>query len=418
MTSVQTPAQDGAPTGPSVLKPATEAQAHEVLRWAVAEEQPVELVGGGTKRAIGRPVQAAHRLDFSGLRGISLYEPEELVLSAAAGTPLAEIEATLAARRQQLAFEPADPGPLFGRPAGTQTLGGVVSANLSGPRRIKAGAARDHVLGCRAVSGHGELFKAGGRVVKNVTGYDLPKLFTGAWGTLVALTEVTLKVLPAPEHERTLLLLGLDDAAAIQALSSALCSPHEVAGAAHLPAAMAAGIPGAAEQGAAVTAIRLEGFAPSVAYRAGLLEKALGGKAATAALEGGASAAFWRAVRDVAPFVARPERAVWRISVAPRRGPAVLGELAARLGAEGYYDWGGGLIWLGTDPAGDAGAAAVRAAVGGEGHATLLRAPEAVRTAVPVFHPQAPALAALSARVKQTYDPRDILNPGRMTAGI
>jgi glycolate oxidase FAD binding subunit len=411
-----------------VMRPGTPEQALDAIRWALSEEEPLEIVGGGTKRGIGRPVQASRTLDLSGLSGVSLYEPAELVLTAAAGTPLAEVEAMLDEQRQQLAFEPADLGPLLGAPAGRQTLGGVVSANLSGPRRIKAGAARDHVLGCRAVSGFGEAFKAGGRVVKNVTGYDLPKLFTGAWGTLVALTEVTLKVLPAPEHERTLLLLGLDDAAAVAALSLALGSPYEVAGAAHLPAGIAAAssIQEVAGAGASVAAIRLEGFAPSVAYRAGRLaaELAAATGAPAAAVEGEASRALWREIRDVRPFAAAPDLAVWKLSVAPTEGPRVVAELSRRLGARAFYDWGGGLVWIGLDPAAggtDAGAAAVRAALGGTdaagGHATLIRAPEAVRASVPVFQPQPAPLAALSARVKDTYDPKRILNPGRLQPG-
>ena len=216
------------------LKPADAAQALEAVRWAISEEAPLELVGHGTKRALGRPFQATHTLDMSDLTGVKLYEPEELVLSAQAGTPLAELEALLAENRQQFAFEPPDFGPLLGGEAGKQTIGGVVSCNLAGPRRVKAGAARDHFLGCKAVSGRGEAFKAGGRVVKNVTGYDLPKLLAGSYGTLALLTEVTLKVLPAPEDTRTVLIRGLDDATAIRVMALALQSPYEVAAAAQV----------------------------------------------------------------------------------------------------------------------------------------------------------------------------------------
>ena len=168
--------------------------------------------GHGSKRAIGRPAQTDLTLDLSALSGITLYEPEELVLSAKAATPLAEIEALVAAKGQQLAFEPMDYATLLGGVAGRGTIGGALAANLSGPRRIKAGAARDHFLGFSAVSGRGETFKSGGRVVKNVTGYDLCKLIAGSWGTLAAMTEVTIKVLPAAETEETLLIRGLEPA--------------------------------------------------------------------------------------------------------------------------------------------------------------------------------------------------------------
>ncbi|HEV7371509.1 glycolate oxidase subunit GlcE [Arenibaculum sp.] len=404
------------------LEPRDAGEVLDALRWAVAEEQPLELVGNGTKRGLGRPFQATHTLDLSALSGIVSYEPEELVLTVRAGTPLAEVEALLADRRQQLAFEPADWGPLFGAEPGRQTVGGAIACNLSGPRRIKAGAARDHLLGFEAVSGRAERYKAGGRVVKNVTGYDLCKLLAGSHGTISALTEVTVKVLPAPERTRTVLLLGLDDAAGVAALTRALQGSFEAAGAAHLPAPVAAasGVPAVAAAGAAVTAVRIEGFGPSVDYRAGRLVAELGGLAPAVELDDEASAAFWREVRDAAAFTRRPERIVWRLSVPPSQGPRVAAEIAARLDAEWFYDWGGGLLWVALAAAGeDAGAGAVRGAAGpNDGHATLLRAPETLRASVAVFHPQPAALAALSARVKAGFDPKRILNPGRMWAGV
>src|SRR5882672_431555 len=224
----------------AALKPTTPAEVVDAVAQAVADEAPLEIVGQGSKRGLGRPVQAARQLDLSGLSGITLYEPNELVLTCGAGTPLMEIEAALKQSNQQLAFEPADLAPLYGGAPGGGTIGGALSCNLSGPRRLKAGAARDHFLGFKAVSGRGEAFQAGGRVVKNVTGYDLCKLLAGAHGTLAALTEVTIKVLPASEKSRTVLIYGLDDGSAILALGRAVNSPHEVSGAAHLPAAIAA----------------------------------------------------------------------------------------------------------------------------------------------------------------------------------
>jgi glycolate oxidase FAD binding subunit len=386
------------------LKPETDDQVLEIVRWALAGAVPLELVGRGSKRGFGRPVQAAHELDLSGLAGIEVYEPEELVLTARPGTPMAEIEAALAASGQALAFEPPDLGPLYGGPAGAGTLGGAVGCNLSGPRRLKAGAARDHVLGIEAVSGRGQAFRSGGRVVKNVTGYDLPKLLTGAFGTLAAMTRITVKVLPAPETVRTLAIAGLDDAAGVAVLTRALTSPYEVSGAAHLPA----GILG----DAARSLVRIEGFGPSVDSRVAALSQLLGDAGPIAVLDPGESVDLWRRIRDVAPF-AGDDRAVWRVSVAPNAGPRVA--VAAGGGAH-YFDWGGGLVWIAVPPDGDAGAAAIRAAVAaaGGGHATLIRAPAGLRAALPVFEPQPPALEALGRRVREAFDPKGILSPGRM----
>src|SRR5229473_6702237 len=226
-----------------LFKPRDQKDVAAAIEWALAGGKTLEIVGGGSKREIGRAAQWDLTLDLSGLSGVTLYEPEELVLSAKAGTPLAEIEQLVASRGQELAFEPMDYGPVLGRSMGQGTLGGALATNLSGPRRIKAGAARDHFLGVSAVSGRAEVFKSGGRVVKNVTGYDLCKLVAGSWGTLAAMTEVTIKVLPRPETEQTLLVRGLDPARAIEAMTSAMGSSCDVSGAAHLPADIADRIP-------------------------------------------------------------------------------------------------------------------------------------------------------------------------------
>ncbi len=400
--------------------PANAAETRDVVAWAMAEEQPLELVGGGSKRPLGRPLQVAHVLDLSRLSGILDYEPAELVLTAHAATPLEEIEATLAASGQRLAFEPPDWRRLLGTENRRQTIGGVLACNLAGPRRIVAGAARDHFLGFQGVNGRGELFKAGGRVVKNVTGYDLCKLLAGSHGTLAALTEISVKVLPRPDVTRTLLLCGLDDDAAIRAMAAALNSPHEVSGAAHLPAATTprSGVPEIVALGRAATALRLEGPEPSVAYRLNALRQEFS-ETSVETLADAPSQALWREVGDATPLCS-PEFAVWRVSVAPASGALVAAAVAARIECVAFYDWGGGLLWLAVAGQGDCGAAAVRAAVAGQGggHATLLRAPETARAAQPVFETLAAPLAALSARVKASFDPRGVLNPGRIHAGL
>src|SRR3954463_5447939 len=318
--------------------PASLEELREAVATALAAEEPVEVIAGGSKRGLGPPVPTAHTLDLSLLSGIREYAASELVLTAGAGTPIDEIERALTEAGQMLAFEPPDWRGLLGSEAAEPTLGGVLACNLSGPRRIKAGAARDHFLGFRAVSGRGESFKAGGKVVKNVTGYDLCKLMAGSYGTLAALEEVTVKVLPRPEAVATVLFSGVAPGPAVRLMGAALGSPHEVSGASYLPA----GTVGLRE---GRVALRVEGPAPSViARRDSLLAEHRG--AGTAELLGDAeSSALWRAIGEGAPLLEAGEHAVWRLSVAPARG-AELGEALARaLGAKFLLDWGGGLVW-------------------------------------------------------------------------
>jgi glycolate oxidase FAD binding subunit len=395
----------------------------ELAALVAGRNAPLELLGHGSKRGLGRPVENGTPLDLSRLSGITLYEPAELVLSAGAGTPVAEIEAALGACNQMLAFEPPDLGVLYGGTAGRGSLGGLIACNLAGPRRIKAGAARDYLLGAIAVNGNGEVFKTGGRVMKNVTGYDLCKLLAGSFGTLAAIASATIKLQPRPEAARTLLLRGLDDASAVVAMSKALGSAQEVTAAAHLPADVARRLPIACADGA-LTALRLEGLASALADRGAVLLADLELPGET--LGENESSALWRAVRDVAPLGRDGEAALWRLSVPPTTGATVIGALAAALDGRGrhFYDWGGGLIWISV--AGDvdveqAGrdAAALRAAITAVGgHATLIRADAAVRAAVEVFQPQDAALAALTERVKRSFDPLGRLNPGRMYRGL
>jgi glycolate oxidase FAD binding subunit len=407
------------------LAPRDAGEVEAAVRWALGAGKTLEIIGHGSKRALGRPAQTDATLDLAALSGVTLYEPTELVLSARAATPVAEIEALVEAAGQALAFEPMDLGPLLGQPPGAGTLGGVVATNLSGPRRLKAGAARDHVLGFTAVSGRGETFKAGGRVVKNVTGYDLPKLLAGSFGTLAAMTDITIKTLPRPQTEASVLVLGLAPAQAVAAMAAAMGSPFEVSGAAHLPAAVAAAAGGAAlPGGVAVTALRLEGVAPSVVHRRESLLALLAPHGSCADLDAGASRALWRAIRDVTPFAAseRGDAAaspVWRVSTAPSRGAALAAAIASACDARILFDWAGGLIWVALPPSPDAGAAVVRGAVARcGGHATLVRAPAAVRAVVDVFEPQPAALAALTRRVKESFDPQGVLGSGRLWAGV
>jgi len=367
------------------MRPETEDDLAGILREA---SQPLRIVGGGTRTLPGGGPGAA--LETGGLAGITLYEPGALTLVARAGTPLAEIAAALAAEGQHLPFEVPDLSGLLGRD-GQSTLGGVVAANASGPRRVRAGACRDSLIGVRFIDGTGTAVANGGRVMKNVTGYDLVKLLAGSYGTLGVLTEVSFKLLPVPDRVVSLMLTGLDDASAVAAMAAALGSPFEVTGAAHWPG-----------QG---TFLRIEGFAQSVAYRAGRLARHLQGFGAAEIEEDEPARARWAAIRDVAAFHGRAGD-VWRLSLRPSDAPALAdrAEALARL-----YDWGGGRVWLllpeGTD---------LRTRLGPHpGHATLIRT-AASSPAMPVFPPEPPARAALGAGLRARFDPRGILNPGLM----
>jgi len=393
------------------LRPENVSALTDAVATAAAERISFEIIGAGTKRGMGRPVEATQLLALDGLRGITLYEPEELVISVRAGTTLIEIEQSLAQKGQQLAFEPPDWAHLFGTAPGTQTIGGIVAANLAGPRRLTAGAARDHLLGFQAVSGRGELFKAGGRVVKNVTGFDLSKLLAGSFGTLAVMSELTLKVLPRPERAATLLLLDQDAATAAGSMAAALGSSNEVSGAAWLPGLLAARL--GVGVGAAVTALRFEGLDASVDFRLAALMQLIPGAATR--LDGAQSDGFWRRVRDAEPLATDPSRDIWRVSVAPLDGARLVASLPE---AEAYLDWAGGLVWLALPAAPDGNAARVRLMKGPTGHATLVRAAAEVRARVAPFEPEPAPLAALSRRVKASFDPQGILNPGRMVEGV
>ncbi len=388
------------------LHPKANEDVLAAIKWAAAEEVPLEVIGHGSKRALGRPTQTAHTLDMSSLTGVTLFEPEELVLSAKAGTPLSEIYELLEKHNQELQFEPVDLGTMLGGAVGFGTLGGLVNTNICGPRRLKYGSVRDHILGITAVSGRGEVFKSGGRVVKNVTGYDLAKGVTGSYGTLTVLTDIIVKILPKAETEQTLSIYGLSDAQATEAMALAMGSSAEISGAAHLPANLA--------NGTAATLLRLEGFAPSVEYRIEALGKLLADFGTHERLDEHTSKAQWWAVRDCLPFAGETSP-VWRISCTPSKGYRIVDAIKAAITADAFYDWQGGLIWLQVNEE-TAYADMVRAVVeaNGGGHATLIRADAVTRQSVSVFQPQAPALTALSKRYRENFDPNGVLNPGRM----
>lgn len=381
------------------MTPNTEAELAGAVKAAAAGGQRLRIRGGGTRSRLGCPVEADETLSTTGLTGVSLYEPGALTIVAAAGTPVAEIKATLNAEGQRLPFEPMDHRGLLGS-EGEPTIGSVVACNISGPRRIQAGACRDSLIGVRFVDGQGTVIKNGGRVMKNVTGYDLVKLMAGSYGTLGVLTEVAFKVLPKPEACSVVLIDGLDDRTAVKAMSAALGSPYDVTGAAHIPVGL---------DGDPVTMIQVEGFEDSVAYRAGKLRDLLSSYGdITIESDPEKTQAGWAHVRDVAPFHDRAGD-VWRVSAKPSDGPNLVEAMrGAGRTADVLYDWSGGLIWVLTPEGTD-----IRPYCP-EGHATLIRASDETKNRLPVFQPQADVLERVSRGLREKFDPKNILNPGLM----
>ena len=385
----------------------------EAIQSAQRTNKSIALQGAGTKTKLGRHVVQDHILSLKDLTGVTLYEPEELVLSARAATPLAEIEMLLAQNNQQLAFEPIDYASLFDQSGNSGTVAGALAINASGPRRIKAGAARDHLLGFSAVTGRGETIKSGGRVMKNVTGFDLSKLLCGSYGTLAALTDITIKVTPKSETEKTIILFNHSERECLNLLRKAAASPHEVSGLCMVPSGAMEGF----DQNLA--ALRLEGPEISVASRCdslchGLVENDID----RLLLNEKASRLFWQKIKNFEPIIAHNGQ-VWRISVAPRDGRDIIESLqSAGLPIQGYfYDWVGGLIWLAVDSAPHAYAQIIRSIVDQKGgHCTLIRADIKTRETVDVFHPQSTVLAQLTSRIKFSFDPACVLERGRLRA--
>ena len=377
--------------------PNSEADVIAAISDAVARGECLAIMSGGSKSAVGANVDAAP-LCLAGLEGVVDYDPAELVLTVQPGTRLQDIETLLASERQMLAFEPFDHGPIFGKAAGAATIGGVVAAGAAGSRRLSAGGARDHVLGVRAVSGRAETFVAGAKVVKNVTGYDLPKLAANSWGRLFAITELTLKVLPRPEMATTVALSGLDAGKAVEMMAQAMGSQADVAAAAHRPSS-----PGKP----ALTCLRLEGFAPSVAARSRLVEALLAPLGPVTLLDDDTAKAFWSDMQTLSPLAS--DAPLWRINVPPSASAPLVGALEAE-GGQWLLDWAGGLIWLAFD--GDPDRVRAAAAAAG-GHAMLMRGSAGLRSTVPVFHPPVPAVAALEERVRRAFDPAGVFETGR-----
>ena len=391
----------------SILNAASEADVVGIVANARASRRAFAVQGGGTRAALGRTVDAPDILSLANLNGITLYEPAELVIGAKAGTPLAVIKDALASRGQMLPFEPMDHRVLLGTPSagqiGEPTIGGGYACNISGPRRVTHGAARDSAIGVRFVNGRAEAIKSGGRVMKNVTGLDLVKLSCGAQGTLGVLTEVIFKVLPRPARAATLVVAGLNDADGIALLSKALGSPFEVSGAAHLPAGMGADH--------ARTLLRIENTDVAVTYRLERLRAlAKGGDV----LDDDATRDLWRDIGDAAMLKPDAAQAIWRVCLPPTNAAGFVASVAAS-GARHFYDWGGGLVWIAAPTQSTDEAARIRAAaVNAGGYAALLRGADSIAP----LHPLADSLMVLTRGIKHSFDPDGLINPGRMYAGV
>ncbi len=402
----------------SVLKPAADWELANILSDAAMRRTAVEIVGAGSKQALGRPVRPAVQVSVRGLSGIMLHEPQELVMTARAGTLVRDVEVQLDKAGQMLAFEPMDLGPLLGREAGQGTVGGMFATAFSGSRRVRAGAARDHVLGVRAVTGHGAQIISGGRVMKNVTGYDVARCLVGSWGTLAALTEITFKVVPRAEDAATLALFGLPDEIAIEVLCTVMGTPYEISGALHLQQSTTSRLWTSQIRGTgkSATVFRLEASSKSIAYRTEKLRQLLRVYGELHAFGADVSRDFWQEMRMLTVMHGSSNQ-LWRISTAPKLGPTVVAGISRYMAVEAIYDWSGGLVWLEVPVSADAGATDIRRIIALHGgHATLVRAEPEVRAAVEVFQPLDPGVKRLTRRLKATFDPDGVLNKGRMYA--
>ncbi|WP_180901047.1 glycolate oxidase subunit GlcE [Martelella soudanensis] len=401
-----------------LLTPASEAEAAEIIARRHERGASLRLCGGDTRSGFGNPFEGPAETDMTlssrALSGIVAYEPAEMVMTAKAGTPVAEIEAALSENGQFLAFEPMDHRGIMGT-EGTPTIGGVFAANVSGPRRFAlAGAARDHLLGTRFVNGRGEAIRAGGRVMKNVTGLDLSRLMAGSHGTLGFLTEVTFKVLPAPKAAATLVVSDLTEEDAVKLMAAAMALPLEVSGAAHLPYSVRTAFLDGRFTGDSATCLRLEGLPESVTDRLDKLSAYAEPFGPLTRLDDDDTRTLWGEIRDVAPYRDRSLRPLWRVGVTPSQAAALVGAMRLEAAVDAFYDWQGGLVWMRMDGAPEDRVLRALLRSHGGGHATLMRADAAARGMVPAFEPQPAAVAALEARIRAKFDPSGIFNPGKM----
>ena len=408
------------------LYPKKEKEVAEIIKKFHKTNTPVEIIGSGSKKKIGKLLQCAKTLNLSKLSGIIEYLPGELYIKVKSGTSIDEIENELKKNNQQLAFEPIDFGYLFLGKSDYGTAAGQVSCNLSGPRRFKVGSVRDHILGFKAVNGRGEIIKSGGTVVKNVTGYDLSKLICGSYGTLCALTEITFKVLPAPEESATLVIHNLDINMAPNYLQKAISSTYDISGASFLPTDPVCNkcqmdikktfkLNDLKEEGS-ITAIRIEGSKKSVNQRIENLNKELNTSGLSiSVLETLQSEIFWKKIKNL-EFFSKTKNNILRIVIPP----SFCTQLAYQLPKNFKYflDWGGALIWVEACELTEQMFNAVRKkVVKYGGYVSMIKNSDYLPYVEDVFTIDRNRFS-ISESIKKSFDPKRILNPGKMYTGI
>ncbi len=410
----------------AIIYPKTEKEVSEIIKKLYKAELPTEIIGSGSKNGIGKPIQCAKILNLSNLEGIISYLPEELYIKVKACTPINKIEEELKKNNQQLAFEPIDFGYLFSGKSDHGTAAGQISCNISGPRRFKVGSVRDHLLGFRGVNGRGEIIKSGGTVVKNVTGYDLSKLICGSYGTLVALTEVTFKVLPKPEDSRTLVIHKLKLGRATDLLNQAVSSNSDISGASYLPIEpKCSRCEMKVEKtfqlndlkfGGSLTAFRLEGSKNSIDERIKNMKKELNiQNFEISILEIYQSEMFWNKIKNL-EFFSSTKNNILRIVVPPSEVIQLLFQMPKNY--KYFLDWGGSLIWTEACDLSEEMFESIRKKVVKHGgYITMIKPSENLPYVEDVFTINRNRFN-ITQNIKKSFDPKRILNPGKMYTGI
>ena len=410
----------------SVEYPQNEIEVSNFIKKFYKSNVPIELIGSGSKRKIGKPLQCSKTLSLTKLNGIIEYLPEELYIKVKACTSIQQIEEELKKNKQQLAFEPIDFGYLFNGKSNCGTAAGQVACNISGSRRFKVGSVRDHVLGFRGVNGKGEIIKSGGNVVKNVTGYDLSKLVCGSYGTLIALTEITFKVLPAPEVSKTLIIHDQKIEAATFLLEQAISSSNDVSGAAFFP--IEPKVPGCVmniektfklndlKYGGSLTTIRIEGSKKSINLRIqNLIDELKIVNFNISILDTYQSEIFWNKVKSL-EFFSSSKNNILRIVIPPSECVQLVYQLSNKF--KYYLDWGGALMWMEAFELSEEMFESIRKKVVKHGgYVTMIKNSDYLPYVEDVFTINRGRFD-ISQNIKKSFDPKRILNPGKMYTGI
>jgi glycolate oxidase FAD binding subunit len=402
----------------SVFKPNTREEIIEIIKNCYKKNVPLEINGLQSKKKIGRNFQSEKTLDLSNYSGIIEYKPEELYIKVKSGTPIKEIISELDKNNQQLAFEPNDFGFLFSGKSNEGSIGGVISSNFSGPRRFKSGSARDHLLGFQGINGKGETIKSGGTVVKNVTGYDLCKLLSGSFGTLSVLTELSIKVLPKPETNKTLIINNPHLKKALEYFDVALSSSIDPSGGVFYPEYFRKNfIFNDLTQEGALIGLRVEGPSNSVEHRIKKLCKELDVmNNEFSVLDQEQSSIFWEKTRKLKVFTSLQE-SLLRAVVPVSETFEVLQKLK-KYEINYFLDWGGSLVWLQIEKITTKILNEIKKIIqGAAGYLTVIKVEEDMKAAIDIFTVD-PIKYRISEKIKKSFDPKRILNPGKMYSGI